>query len=388
MNAGSSITLDEIMPTGLRSVEPSRFPEEKFDLYSVPAFDRGEPEILEGSRIGSVKQVVEPGDVLLSRIVPHIRRAWIVGNQRGRRIIASGEWIVLRGQSVEPRYLRHVLVADRFHAEFMQTVAGVGGSLLRARPAHVAKIRIPLPPLRNQRRIADILDQGEALRAKRRDALVQLNALTQSIFLEMFGDPATNPKGWQKRQIGELLETASYGTSEKALDVGEFPVLRMNNITRSGEMELSALKYMDLKEDQHERYLVRRGDILFNRTNSADLVGKTAIYRHDTPMAYAGYLIRLRVDANNDPEYLAAFLNTSYSKRVLRGMCKSIIGMANINAKEVQSIRIGQPPTPLQRQFGLRIQRVEKLKNEYRRLISGDHSLIASLQDRAFRGEL
>ena len=92
---------------------------------------------------------------------------------------------------------------------------------------------------------------------------------------------------------------------------------------------------MDLSEREHERYTVRLGDVLFNRTNSAELVGKTAIFRETRSMAFAGYLIRLRVTGNNHPEYLAGFMNTPYAKRVLRGMCKSIVGMANINAPTV-----------------------------------------------------
>ena len=76
----------------------------------------------------------------------------------------------------------------------------------------------------------------------------------------MFGDPATNPKGWPVWTIRDLLESASYGTSEKAAVTGEFPVLRMNNITRTGEMDFAQLKYMDLREDQRERYLVRTGE--------------------------------------------------------------------------------------------------------------------------------
>src|SRR5439155_14732800 len=173
------IALGDLMATKSGSVDPSKFTEEIFDLYSIPAFDRGEPEIVAGSAIGSAKQVVEPGDVLLSKIVPHIRRSWIVGKARGRRIIASGEWIVFRSERANPDYLRQVLVGDPFHTQFMNTVAGVGGSLLPARPAHVAKIAIPLPPLTEQRRIAEVLDRAEALRAKRRATLGQLDSLTQ-----------------------------------------------------------------------------------------------------------------------------------------------------------------------------------------------------------------
>jgi type I restriction enzyme S subunit len=116
-------------------------------------------------------------------------------------------------------------------------------------------------------------------------------------------------------------------------------------------MNLTDLKFMQLTARHRERYIVRAGDVLFNRTNSPDLVGKTAIYRNMKPMAYAGYLVRLRTNGENDPEYLSSFLNTGYAKRMLRGMCKSIIGMANINATEIQAMRIPQPSLALQNEF-------------------------------------
>ena len=233
-----------------------------------------------------------------------------------------------------------------------------------------------------------MLDRAEALRAKRRAALAQLDALTQSLFLDLFGDPATNPRGWPVRVIGDLLESASYGTSEKSGADGEFPVLRMNNISRTGEMDFTDLKFMDLPANLHGRYLVRAGDVLFNRTNSPELVGKTGIYREPKPMAYAGYLIRLRVTKENDPEFLARFLNSGYSKRMLRGMCKSIIGMANINATEIQAMKIPLPPLDLQREFARRVAAVERLKTSQRAALAELDALFAALQHRAFRGEL
>lgn len=253
---------------------------------------------------------------------------------------------------------------------------------------YLKRTTIVFPLLPEQRRIATILDQADALRAKRREALAQLDKLTQSIFIEMFGDPVTNPKGWEIVKIGNLLESATYGTSEKSSDIGEFIVLRMNNITRTGEIELDNIKYMDLKSNDFERYLLKAGDVIFNRTNSPELVGKTAIFRHTQPMAYAGYLIRLRTTGGNNPEYLAAFLNTKYAKQKLRMMCKSIIGMANINAKEIQSIEIAKPPLNLQNIFAERIEIVEKQKSVHREALIELDNLFSSLQHRAFRGEL
>lgn len=250
------------------------------------------------------------------------------------------------------------------------------------------QLEIPVPPLSEQRRIVAILEQADILRAKRQEALARLDELKQAIFIEMFGDPATNPKGWPTTTIGALLDSASYGTSEKSGSSGEFPVLRMNNITRKGEVDLADLKYMDLTTSEHERYLVKAGDVLFNRTNSAELVGKTAMFREQTPMAYAGYLIRLRTNANSDPEYLNGFMNTPYTKRVLRGMCKSIIGMANINATEVQSITIAKPPLELQVQYRQRIGALLQVKGRHREFLTALDDLFSSLQRRAFRGEL
>lgn len=293
---------------------------------------------------------------------------------------------ILPGPELDRRFLCYFL-RQPFMVDYANSLAS-GVNLPRLSPSSLAKFVIPLPPLPEQKRIAEVLDKADELRAKCRAAIEKLDSLTQSIFLEMFGDPVTNPKGWPVRNIGDLLKSASYGTSEKSEAIGKYPVLRMNNITRTGEMDFKDLKYMDLDDDLRDRYLVKKGDVLFNRTNSADLVGKTAIFRDSRQMAYAGYLIRLRVNDENNPEYLAAFLNTGYSKRMLRGMCKSIIGMANINATEIQAMKIPQPTLPMQNNFADRIAAVEKLKASHRASLEKLDSLFASLQDRAFKGEL
>ena len=286
-----------------------------------------------------------------------------------------------------PRYLYHWFSSPHVQ-DFARSFGRQTTNISNLDLNRCLKMPVPLPPLSEQKRIAEILDQADALRAKRRAALALLDELTQSIFLDMFGDPVTNPKGWEMGTIKDLLESASYGTSEKSESVGEFPVLRMNNISRTGEMDFTDLKYMDLKSSEHDRYLVRSGDVLFNRTNSAELVGKTGLFREARKMAYAGYLIRLRTNDANEPEYLSVFLNSAYAKKMLRGMCKSIIGMANINATEIQCMRVAMPPNNLQRSFAARVSDVEKLKTVLRNSLAELDQLFASLQHRAFRGEL
>ncbi len=183
------VELSELILKRNGSVNPAKFLDETFELHSIPAFDKGYPEILKGSEIGSSKQIVQENDVMISKIVPHIRRAAVVPKAHTFRQVASGEWIVFRSDRFDPNYLRHVLISDNFNAEFMATVSGVGGSLLRARPAFVEKIKVPLPTLHEQRRIAAILDKADELRQKRQQAIEKLDELLQAAFIDMFGDP-------------------------------------------------------------------------------------------------------------------------------------------------------------------------------------------------------
>ncbi|HHP7910193.1 restriction endonuclease subunit S [Acinetobacter pittii] len=250
-----------------------------------------------------------------------------------------------------------------------------------------SELEIKYPSLAEQRRIASILDQADELRQKRQQAIEKLDQLLQATFIDMFGDPISNPKGWDVGCIGDMLESVKYGSSDKATLEGEIPILRMNNLTYSGEMDLTDLKYIT-KVQADEKYLVKEGDILFNRTNSKELVGKTAVYVGPEPMAYAGYLVRARTKANYAPEYISAFLNSPWGKEKLQSMCKSIVGMANINAKEFQSIVLPIPPENEQIQFKNKVLTIREKKRLLINQLSILDTLFKSLQNQAFSGNL
>ena len=280
-------------------------------------------------------------------------------------------------------YLRQPFMVD--HATMLST----GANLPRLSPNALANFQIPLPPLEEQKRIASILDQADSLRRSRAAALEKLNGLGQAIFYEMFGDPAINQRGWVQGTIGDLLDEVKYGTSSKANTDGcGLPILRMGNVTYDGRIDLADLKHIELNEAEFQKYTTQKGDILFNRTNSKDLVGKTAVVHQTEPMAIAGYLVRARVGINGNPEYISAYLNSPHGKAVLKGMCKNIVGMANINANEFQTIKIALPPVKTQNEFADRIAMVERQRLPYLKSHSELDTLFASLQHRAFRGEL
>lgn len=191
------VPLDKLMPTRIPNVDPSKFQGETFELLSIPAFDSGTPEICKGSDIGSQKKSVMPGDVLLSKIVPHIRRSCVVKeNDSGLRQIASGEWITFRSEEVEPEFLARFLVSDVFHSQFMQTVSGVGGSLLRASPRAVRAIQIPIPPKEVQKALVAEIEESQREIERFNMCIVTEEAKIQAALTRIWGqDEAIETEG-------------------------------------------------------------------------------------------------------------------------------------------------------------------------------------------------
>lgn len=295
--------------------------------------------------------------------------------------LVTGEWTIVRPNpaKADTGYVHHFIESTTAKQQLKEMVNGI-----HLYPKDVARLALPLPPLPEQRRIAAILDKADALRAKRREAIAKLDQLLQAVFLEMFGDPVANPREWPIGCIGDMLESVKYGTSEKASPDGPVPILRMNNITAIGEMELTDLKYVNLPTKELEKYLVRPGDLLFNRTNSKELVGKTAVYDGPEPMAFAGYLVRGRVSDRYSPEYISAYLNSRWGKQKLRGMCKSIVGMANINAQEFAGISIAIPSSEAQQRFARLVSGMRARKRDLREQMRAFDRLFSALQSNAF----
>jgi type I restriction enzyme S subunit len=224
-----------------------------------------------------------------------------------------------------------------------------------------SELKIPCPPLEEQKRIATILDKADGIHKKREQAIKLADDFLRAKFLEMFGTPANNIHRFPKGTIRDLVDSVNYGTSAKAsIDSGEYPILRMGNITYQGRWDFTDLKYLDLSVKEKDKYLVKEGDLLFNRTNSKELVGKTAVYEEDRPMAFAGYLIRVRPNSIGNNYYISGYLNSIHGKITLMNMCKSIVGMANINAQELQNIEILIPPKHLQDEYEIIYKKIKK----------------------------
>ena len=289
----------------------------------------------------------------------------------------------------DARWLYYWLSSDRGRAVIDAMNSTTSGLRNLNKGLYLAQ-KLPLPPLPEQERIAAILDKADAIRRKRRKAVALTEDLLRSAFLDMFGDPVTNPKGWPVVKMDRLIKETQYGTSQKANEDGKgLPVLRMNNVTADGRVDLSSLKWVVLPEKEIPKRTVYRGDLMFNRTNSPELVGKTAVWHADDSFALAGYLIRVRFHSDKaDPDYVSGFLNSAYGKKYLFVKAKPSNNMSNFSASELRKVPIPAPPIDEQRRFARFCAATREVRNSLVLAERQDDDLFLSLAQRAFRGDL
>ena len=282
---------------------------------------------------------------------------------------------------IEPTYLYFLLKAKDWDEGTNKAVMGK-----TLNKATLSQVKVHIHDLAEQRKIIRTLEKAESMVTTRRQQLTALDTLIKARFVEMFGTFPTNEKGWKSGTIRDLVTDVRYGSSRKAADgdSGQYPYLRMNNITYEGELDISDIKTIDIPDEELPKCTVRRGDVLFNRTNSKELVGKSCVYNRDEMMVLAGFVIRVRLNGRMLPEMLSAFLNTSFSKHMLLGLCKAAIGQANINAQEMQNIGIYIPPIECQKEFVDFKAQVDKSKAVVRKALDEAQTLFDSLMQQYF----
>jgi type I restriction enzyme S subunit len=271
---------------------------------------------------------------------------------------------LLPSQEVDRAYLAYFLRSQRVVDLISARTAGA--RMPRAEMEFVFSLPMHLPPLSEQRRIVDLLSRAEGILRLRQEAEKKAAELIPALFIDMFGDPATNPKGWPVGTIGDVIESAEYGSSTKASSDGDgLPMIRMGNVDYAGNLDLSDLKHVELSDLEINKYRLQAGDILFNRTNSKELVGKTGIWDGSREAVAASYFIRVRVNRKSlNPFYLWAFMNSAHMKRVLFDTARGAIGQANINARELRGFQVPIPPLATQEEFERHCQNIAGLKDQ------------------------
>lgn len=282
-----------------------------------------------------------------------------------------------------PDYLYRVLkgAKDRLLAK------RVGGGQPNISQKIIRDFKIPLPPLPEQKRIAAILDAADALRAKRRESIKALDDLVQSTFLEMFGDPVTNPKGWEVVRFETLGKSRLGKMLDKGKEAGDcqYPYLANFNV-QWGRFELGELREMDFDQDDQKEFELRNGDLLICEGGE---VGRSAIWRCALENVYfQKALHRVRLNpAKALPEFGQHFMWFMAKNGGFRDFTNSAT-IAHLTGAKLKGLPVPLPPLDLQQHFATIVETIEQQKARCRAQLDELDTLFASLQSRAFNGEL
>lgn len=340
----------------------------------------------------NARQMLHAGDVLLAASSGSLSVVGKAARVEGDLGATFGAFCkVLRpGKNVDPNYFSHFFRTTDYRRR-ISSVAG-GANINNLRNEDLDNLEIPLPPLPEQRRIAAILDHADTLRAKRCEAAVKMEELSESIFVEMF---SRDIEAGEYITLGEALKSIDSGRSPKcqsrpATD-GEYGVLKLSAVT-TGTYLPGENKALPLDESADASNEVRVGDILFSRKNTRELVAASA-YVRSTParMLLPDLIFRLnlRADVGLDPRYVQRALMYPLIRSEIQRLAGGSAGsMPNVSKAKLTTVRIPRPSVDKQREFRRRIEKVEHQIAEQFESEKALDTLFTSLQSRAFRGEL
>ena len=333
---------------------------------------------------------LKAGDIVFARTGATTGKSFLIQDCPSNSVFASYLIRVRVGDEAVPGFISHFFQTESYWAQIAKGARGVAQPGVNA--TTLKALQIPLPPLAEQRRIAEVLDKAEALRAKRRAALAQLDSLNQSLFLDLFGDPATNPKGWPLKPVGSLASKFSDGPfgsnlkSEHYTEIG-VRVIRLQNIGVGEFVDDDAAYISEPHFAKLKKHDCRPGDVLVGTMGDPNL--RACIQPDWLPVALnKADCVQLRPDEGiANAIFVCALLNQPATERMahdlMQGQTRVRISMGRLRGLEVPL-----PPLDLQREFARRVAAVEKLKTAQRASLAELDALFASLQHRAFRGEL
>jgi type I restriction enzyme S subunit len=253
-------------------------------------------------------------------------------------------------------------------------------------------IPIALPPLEEQRRIAAILDKADGVRRKRKEAIRLTEELLKSTFLEMFGDPVTNPKGWEVIGLGKISQIQGglqVTPARKELPL-EVPYLRVANVYRD-KLLLDEIKNIRVTSSELERINMKAGDILIVEGHgNKEEIGRSSVWDGSIEnCVHQNHLIRVRLDPNKaEPIYISAYLNSAGGRCQLTKFGKTTSGLNTISTSNVKATKVLCPPIEMQKRYLDFQRKLTEAKNASVQHLEQSENLFNSLLQRAFRGEL
>ena len=336
---------------------------------------------------------LRPGDIVFARTGATTGKSFLVRNCPRDAVFASYLIRVRLGAAAEPRFVAHFFRTPPYWAQIILSARGVAQPGVNATVLGRLKLPLPpLPPLAEQRRIADLLDRADAMRAKRREAIGLLDSLSLAMFEETFG--RAGGCTWPVRPVADWVQTFETGKSVDPAEDGtpaRNRVLKVSAVT-SLEFLPDESKPVPDEYDPPASHFVRPGDLLFSRANTRELIGATALVR-DVPanLLLPDTLWRFvwRKPMRVDPLFVQALFRSPAVRQTIGQRASGTSGsMKNISQDKVLEMETMLPPIEVQQRFGERVAAIDKLKAAHRASLAEMDALFASLQHRAYRGEL
>jgi type I restriction enzyme S subunit len=361
-------------PAGPKFLRITDIQDGRVDWSRVPWCECPQREIIESA--------LKPGDIVFARTGATTGKSFLIRECPENAVFASYLIRVRLGKQADPGFVSHFFQTADYWSQITKNARGAAQPGVNA--TTLRSLEIPLPPLTEQRHIVEILDRADMLRAKRRDALAKLDTLAPSIFLDMFGDPVMNPKAWSIKKFGNV-GTLDRGVSKhrprnaSELLGGPYPLVQTGEVANcDGYIRRYSSTYSEAGLEQSKMWPV--GTLCI--TIAAN-IAKTGILTFNA--CFPDSVVGFSASEPATVEFVRHWLSF-HQKRLEDTAPES--AQKNINLQILRNLDIPFPPLPFQRTFALRVNAIEKLRTAHRASLAEFDALFASLQNRAFRGEL
>lgn len=359
---------------------------------------------LPGTKTPKPRLEVKAGDLLVTNAGPRSRCGIICLVKHTRnKLMISGKMYRLRlpEQFIIPNFIEAWLRTSFAQNELNNRKTGISESGLNMTQSRFSTLPVPLVPFAEQKIIAEKLDvllaQIDSIKVRLEQIPQILKRFRQAVLAAAISGKLTEEwrgtttlNDWKEGILKNFIKKPSYGTSAKSQKEGLIPVLRMGNL-QSGKLDWSDLVYTSDK-NEIEKYKLIAGDILFNRTNSPELVGKTSIFRGEREAIYAGYLIKIQCLDGLNPEYLNYHLNSHIAKRYCYEVKSDGVSQSNINAQKLAAYPLEVPPIKEQQEIVRRVEQLfayaDTIEKQVNNALARVNNLTQSILAKAFRGEL
>lgn len=362
--------------------KPSDWGREGFPIIRIQNLTGTNDDFNYTTREVKSELIIEPGDLLVSWSATLDVYRW--GGPRG--LLNQHIFKVFPYSGIDPDYLYFALknvIGELSHKTH-------GSTMTHVMRGDFESTKVLVPPLAEQRRIVDIVSRAEGVIRLQRHAAEKAREIIPALFIDMFGDPATNSKNWDITHLGGLIDKGPQnGLYKPASEYGEgYPILRIDGFYDGHVTDLNSLRRVRLTDGEAAHYALKEGSIVVNRVNSPDYLGKSAIVPPLNELTvFESNMMQLSVRQDVlDPRFLIQLLQTPYIRRVMLSRAKQAINQSSINQTDVKSLPVILPPLHVQQAFAERVNDIHSILAQRDVSQRSGDALFQALLARAFNG--